>query len=482
MSTDPTRNWASIYPLWISFCGVCDEYISLKSKWSFISSLKGMRALPNLKETFDRLDRLIETMNHEFSPMFDRLRMDDRNVFDANLVEARLNNLQDQFYSLTHYLGILKFVFFQRTVSYEIPDVISGFPLSPERTTGNETIYLASDNTAKRYLSCIYKDSELKWDGAISFAYPVQQDDFFGGISWPDKYLKHFHIVLSEENKHFLGALQILAHEVSHVAHCKIKDNRFFPNWLESMWRKVSRGQLDAYGQAVLDLEAGCSGCLFCKNLCTYLGNEKNNFEEFQQNVADLIALLIAGPTSCFVLIDMFLNSFRLRYVPLRPAFLYGYCLQSHLDENRIIMRTEISKMTEGFLNYLPLCIPSCPNLNSDTIPCFQLMLDIGVLGGQLFAFSERKILEEMKTELPTESVSYPPDVNSLTSALVKDRFEINSDIESRISEALRNRQTCVTEDPRHILHTYYLRFRNGSTPDYASTLYSLAHNTFQYS
>lgn len=480
MSNQSPRNWASVYPLWINYCGVCDEYFSVKSKWYFIASIKGLRALPDFTDTFNRLENLIEKMRQGFLPMFDRLKLDNRNSFDEDLVEAGLNSLQKQFYSLTHYIGILKFVFFQRTVSYEIPEVVSGFPLSPERTIGNEAIYLAADKIAMRYLDCIQKDPQLKWDGAVSFVYPVQQEDFYGGISWPDNYLKHFHIIISEENKHFLGSLQILAHEISHVAHMKIKENGFFPNWLEYMWRRVLAEQLDKFSERASRLEEACSACPYCKNLCDYLGDGSVNFYEFKQNIADLLALLIGGPTTCYILVDMFLNSSSLRYDPLRPAFLYGYCLKGKLEEYRSLLKTEIANMAAGMSNYLPLSVPYCQNLDSDQFPCFDLMKDLGILGGQVFAFYENRVLEELKTELPVENITYPSGVNSLTSALVKHRFEITTEVESRINERLKARTICTKEDPRHILHCYYLLFRKGSPPDYVTTLYSLANNTFE--
>jgi hypothetical protein len=107
-------------------------------------------------------------------------------------------------------------------------------------------------------------------------------------------------------------------------------------------------------------------------------------------------------------------------------------------------------------------------------------MINIGLLGGQIFSLFENKVLEELKTDLPSEEVTYPKGVNSITSALVKDRFTIDPSIQSRIVDELRSKRICVTEDPRHILHCYYILFRNRSSPDYVPTLYSLTHNVFQ--
>ena len=46
---------------------------------------------------------------------------------------------------------------------------MSGAPLSPEKTIGNEAIYVAADNAAKRYKKCLYVPNEFAWDGYVSF-------------------------------------------------------------------------------------------------------------------------------------------------------------------------------------------------------------------------------------------------------------------------------------------------------------------------
>ena len=57
-----------------------------------------------------------------------------------------MNELQARLFSLAHYLGILKFVFFQRTASFDMQEVSTGLPISPEVTVGNEAIYTAASN------------------------------------------------------------------------------------------------------------------------------------------------------------------------------------------------------------------------------------------------------------------------------------------------------------------------------------------------
>jgi len=468
------RNWWSIYPIWVKYCGVCDEYVSLKSKWKYITSIEGLNALPNMDETFRRLDHLIEETDEKFRPMFDKTKFDDINAFRVDLTENRLNDLQQRFFSLAHYLGILKFVFFQRTVSLEIPEVVSGLPLSTERTIGNEAIYLAADNVAKRYRDCINIDSKIKWDGAVSFVYPIQESYFFGAYSRPDRYLNQFHILLSEENKHFLGSLLFLAHEISHAAHFKIKDKGLQPNWLVDMWRKVAGDQIDRFSDEISSLAGSCNRCVVWQYLNFILAND----EEFRQNVADLIALLIGGPATCFALFD-FLNSAQIgRYLPLRAAFLHGYCSESGLGEYRTLLEIEIMKMKEGWDAYLPLFASFCPNATST--PCYDILLRMGARSGKVFAFFESRILEELRTELPTETVIYPPSISTLTSAIVKDKFVIASSDEERICSDLLASKTLPSEDPRNILHCYYKLFRERTAPDYATTLYSLAYNTFQ--
>ncbi|MFX1521527.1 MAG: hypothetical protein ACFFCD_16590 [Promethearchaeota archaeon] len=475
------RNWRSLYPIWMKYCGVCDEYRSLKSKWNYITSIRGLTALPKMQSTFERMDKAIDDTDKLFKPMFDRAKRDNPNNVNPNEVEDRLNELQDRFYSITHYFGILKLILFQRTVSFEIPEMISGLPVSPERTIGNEAIYLASDRVCERYLNCLNFDPELHWDGAVSFVHPIQMH-WFGGLSWPDRYLKHFHVVLSEENKHFLGAMIILAHELSHATHVKFRNHGTQPNWFESMWRKIISFQREEFLDRLEEFDDRCKKCSIWNYLSNLLTSTAVNVREFREFVADLLAFLIGGPMTVMSVIDLALDSANvLRYSPLRPAFVLGYCSQLHLEDSFLFIQNAILEMAAGWQEYLPISFPFCPFKDDDApTPCYELQLRIGERSGKLFAYYDSKLLSDLRTELPVEKVEFPPGVTSITTAIVKEKFSISGEIEDRICRKLIDKQCCPDEDPRYIMHCYYKLFLEGTKADYSTTLYSLAYNTFR--
>jgi len=260
-----------------------------------------------------------------------------------------------------------------------------------------------------------------------------------------------------------------------------MKENSITPNWFDRMWRILMGFQQDRFSDKVRDLKDNCRNCYVWRYLDDLVWDYDWNSYMLSQFVADLLALLIGGPSTCFALIDMFLNSCKKgRYFPDRPSFLLGYCSQSNLGEYASTLQTEIMKMMEGWYNYLPISVPLCPYLEEEESPCYSLLLEIGERSGRVFSYFESEVLRELMTELPTEKVVYPSGVNSITSALIKERFSITREIEERICSRLRARETCPEEDLRHFLHCYYKTFREGMVPDYATSLYSLAYNTYQ--
>ncbi len=467
------RNWATWYTLWVEYRGVSDEYVSLKTKWNYITCSEKNGALPSMNSTFNRMDRLIADLAENFKPMFTRDSNDTLSGFKEDLAETKLNEVRSKFFSLAHYLGILKFVFYQRTVSYGLRDVVSGLPLSPERTMGNEAIYLAADHLAKRYFDCLHPDPYLQWDGAVSFFYPVQEDYFFGGLSWPDPHLRQTHFVLSEENKHFLGSLLILAHEAAHTTQIIIqsKDVRP-PNWLIEIVGLVHGNLVNNSKSLVEEVAEKCKGCYVTKWLKDQM-NVNNYFYTIVENLADLLALYIGGPTTSLALIDIVVNQATVkRYFPNRPAFLLGYCEGRGMQEKAELSQ-EISKMREGWKSCLQINYPRC----KQECDCYTLMLKIGEYTGKVFAEFETYVLTELGSDRQTKRI-FPREATSLTQGLVKEKFLITDDDEQRITETLNRLKICPEEDPRHIIHCYYRTFRKGQPLDFATVLCSLAYNT----
>lgn len=481
--------WTGVFPLWIKYCGVCDEYVSLKSKWQYISSISGLNPFPSdFNQNFKRIDQFIDDTDRLFmgpadSPQLERIRKYQCKNFDPNFPPEMISELQNRLFSLSHYLGILKFVFFQRTVSFDIQEVASGLPTSPEITSGNEAIYLAADNVAKRYMDSINRDSGLIWDQAISFVYPVQQDNFFGGYSRPDRYLKSVHILLSEENKHFLGSLLILAHEASHASHYIISSNDcLLPRWVVETWNSLYDYQKHTFNDKIEQLQKDCSDndCYCLKHMRWLYSNSANegfSSEEFRQHIADLIALLIAGPMSSCVLSDTLLKAVdSQRNFPLRIAFLLGYCLEKKISYTNILER-EIFSLQELWEKNLNNYNPYCPKIKDPSF-CFQILVDIGIQSGVFFAKNEVELFKKGNIEsLDIPNIKHG---DSIISSIIRDPFKIEKQDEDRICSALLSLEPCPNEDPRSILHCAYTLYRKGTAVSYATVLFSLAYNTYK--
>ena len=223
--------WTSARSLWVKFCGIADEYKMLRDRWLYLYSKNKLPVLPYLRaknpdeeeQTFDLLDNHVKELETKFGELgFERNKMESYNDFrqetsrtDRVDIVDKLKLIEDYVYDLANFVGLLKFAFFQRTVSSEIPHVASGMPHSPERTIGNELFYLAADNVARRYYECL-NIPYGKWDGFITFTPPIEEY-FYGAFYRPSPCLELFHISMSEEAKYFVGSYLALAHEFGHA-------------------------------------------------------------------------------------------------------------------------------------------------------------------------------------------------------------------------------------------------------------------------
>jgi len=474
--------WSSFYPVWIKYCGVCDEFEMLKSKWAYLSE-EDFTALPRINDTFERVDNMIHETNDLFKPMFDREKRDQIANFDPNLARQRTYDLQRRFTDIALYVGILKFVFFQRTVSTEIPHVISGLPLSPERTVGNEAVYMAADNVANRYKDSIRIDKELSWDGVVSFIYPIQTG-YFGGFNRPSRYLKQFHVSLTEEGKNFLGSYLLLAHEISHSSHYKVHENeKMWPRWFEILWDDIFNEDQNMFGREVEGLRYDCNNCYLYHYLYSFIFGEAFYAHEFEQCVADLVAFLIGGPATCLALVDILNTTPIGRHMPIRPAFLKGFFSEKGESFCSNLLESELSEMRGNWASHIEnlATVLRAPCIEREEDPrsiCFDLFRTVGQFSGRIFGHNDDILFRDGQTqdlELPIDPSSPPDGVNSITSSLVKNKFHILPEVEERIRGKLQRRIVCLDEDPRNILHCYYILHREGKTPDYAVTLFSLA-------
>ena len=310
--------WKTARTLWIKYCGVSDEYKMLRERWLYLHGENKLMVLPYLRrknededqKTFDFLTDHSKKLEGMFGEIgFKRSKMENFSDFkdkveDLNTDELinRLTLVEEYFYDLSNFVGLLKSAFFQRTVSAEIQHVVSGIPHSPERTIGNELFYLAADNVAWRYCECL-NIPYGKWDGFITFIPPIEEGLFYGAFYNPSPYLKLFHVSMSEEAKYFVGSYLALAHEFCHAIMRQSvisETGDYYPKWFKLIANNIHRrtcAQLDTIKQDY------CKYCPIYKALSSLSYMDVVLYEDF---LADIMAYYIAGKNSLHEFIDAF--------------------------------------------------------------------------------------------------------------------------------------------------------------------------------
>ncbi|MCD6492559.1 MAG: hypothetical protein J7K36_01965 [Archaeoglobaceae archaeon] len=308
--------WTSARSLWVKFCGIADEYKMLRDRWLYLHSENKLPVLPYLRKTnldedektFDLLDKHVEKLEKLFGELgFERSKMESYNDFkqktsgvDRVDIIDKLRLVEDYVYDLANFVGLLKFAFFQRTVSSEIPHVASGIPHSPERTIGNELFYLAADNVARRYYECL-NIPYGKWDGFITFTPPITEGSFYGGFYKPSDYIELFHISMSEEAKYFVGSYFTLAHEFGHaVTPRRIVrgDNSVIDEayWVKSLFNNILSNTIELLNE---------QRTYHCERCPVYIYLIKGKVSElFSDLLADIVTVYIAGENYLHEFID----------------------------------------------------------------------------------------------------------------------------------------------------------------------------------
>lgn len=405
----------------------------------------------------------------------------------ANLI-YKLKFIEDLFYALANFEGLLKLAFFQRTVSAEIQHVISGVPHSPERTIGNELFYLAADNVARRYCECLNIPSG-KWDGFITFIPPITEGDFYGAFYNPSPYLKLFHVSMSEEAKYFVGSYLALAHEFCHPAMKTVKMNDAF--WLHTLFESI----YEDTSEHLTDLAGNqCENCPFY----VYLSSPENSFlvgfvyhKIFKELLTDIIATLIGGVNYIHQLINFAYSMIAKPENQLAFLLRIGTCSHylklngynvSNLEE-RIIEISDSSEDIRREKKYF------CPQ--REDFDFFKCIAGICALWAErINTFDQNygenfyELLTSVSLEGDTSVIPLPKRGDSLFSKIVREgaKFEIDEGMEEKIKEALKAGIPTPDKDPRQILHCYYEAYKESDgpkRPHYAATIYSLAFNTF---
>lgn len=446
MNDEQENVWNGVHSIWTKYCGVVDEYMMLRDRWMYHKS-EYYPILPDLRSsTFDRLEKCIESLDRAFETKFGlrRRELKKPSSFQGNLSD--FNTIEDKFFELSQYVGLLKLAFFQRTVSMEIPHAIAGLPHSPERTIGNELFFVAADKVTKRYLECL-NIPDVQWDKFITFSPPITESYFYGAFCRPNPDFRLFHISMSEEQKYFAGSYLILSHELGHAVLLKPNWKAWedpYPDWLKILWYFIKENLEKKKGKFSGEQ---CAKCGFRPENAYKSEEMKKCFEDY---LADLIAFRVGGVNTCHALLDF---CFRPNVtVLLRIAGLLEYGRLYKFDRKYL---DDISKRLEFFKMIME---------KEQLRMCIDCWTDIGRMWGFTTYDVEKKVIP-------------------ILSHLIKSDFEIKKDQEQILKDYLKNGIPCFDYDPRLIVHVFYETFRESegkNRPNYATTIQSLAFNEFK--
>jgi|Deesub1362A_J573_1020465.scaffolds.fasta_scaffold01962_9 hypothetical protein len=509
--------WEAARALWMKYCGVADEYKMLRDRWLYASEDSLFGALPYLRSknkenpsTFDLLDEHIETIDKMFSTTFgfERDNMESFNKEKFKKIKfSDIKIIEDYFYDLSNYVGLLKLGFFQRTVSFEIPHVASGVPHSPERTIGNELFYLAADTVARRYEECL-NIPYGKWDGFVTFAPPITEEYFYGAFYRPSPYLELFHISMSEEQKYFVGSYMAIAHEFGHSLMSMLVEIEKNIKFIDApYWAKILYGNIYNYTKNYFSDFKKDDICRNCK-FYHILSNTNTSMEIFFEILCDIVAYMLNGKNYISCLIDQvhgYLGSDVYNGLTnlFRILVINNYCYISKNTDKIKDIAKRIENIAEEVLETYKIGDNLCLNgrlcmidvstswaklINDFDRNQYALLL-IDVFSDIFISNINKKIndildeiLSKVKEDIDYNIIHDIYNSKSIFSFFVVDKFKITKKHEDKIMNALVGGEPCTEEDPRHILHCYYEAYKRSKgeeRPNYPATIYSLAFNKF---
>lgn len=461
--------WEITRHLWSKYVNLSEEYKMLKEKWAFLE-FTNSPALPLRAESniFKAIDSSVSRLNTLFG-MFN-LTKDKRDRY-PDFYEAPLNvyqNIQNEFFYLVSYVGLLKLAYFQRTVALEMAHTMTGFPQSPEKTIGSELIYVAADKVAKVYSGCIksamkppyYTTPFYQWDEFVSFVPPITSSTFYGAFCRTSPY-GLYHLSLSEEQKSMVCSLLILAHEVGHVPAFDPNTDTGMREEYVSMSDYVFKKTISAYQ---IQEEEGrlleWYKCRYCRwNPFNWPDTPKFFLELFEQVFADLIGLKIGGPMT----IEVFLNeTYPADEAIVRSEIIHTYMREKDLP-NAIDLNHRINDVVQRKKTFLHDSEGLDPNHPEITL-CLTCLRVLGkTFGGSIY--------------------NYEQNHKGFFSRFIKRKKEFSISVaeEEQIINSLKRGIPCSDFDVRKILHAYARAFKSMKEPHerprYPITLYSIAFN-----
>jgi len=475
--------WGQLYPLWMQYCGMADEYHAIEDKWSFLNAQgSGRNAfLPVIPGTFGAVNNLVDFAGDLFETFFGftRTKEPDFATFDAHLglfgerIKAR--GLDDgemnPFYlheqlstsivpSLGKYISILRECFNQRTSSDEIPEHIARFSHNVERTFGNELMLAAADKLTRDYVSSMTDAAGLYeilgWDGVVSLSYATVPS-FAGAQIYESSLTRTYHISLAEEAKYFPGACAFVAHELGHVLLSLITPDE---KLTKAPWYLILRTELESTSEG-----------RFLTTLKTWDGYL------LEQCVCDTLATYVAGPAPVYAVVDLNPSI----HTVFRVAFVRGF-FHNDPDLGSIIQKELNSAKEQAFSTY--------PKEFEEIVQYVRLGSRLGEFfwDGQVHLtskapkfFPEIPFAESLdKMGLPRSSE--PKDLLSLL--FPHSRYTTDKTRDEEIIGRLEKRMPLVDVLPRYVMHGYYTLYRRRlasgegerKPPSYSDTIHSLAY------
>ncbi len=483
--------------LWIKYCGLVDEFDMLEDKWAFARGEDTLTALPRVRRSFEKLNDLSGECKEIFEQLgFFRAKPESMKAFNDAVVDypqdyvlGRRVRLTFGIEELSKYMELLRAIFFQRTVSDDISQTVVGFPHSPERTSGNELIYLAADKVARAYYHCFeFKDPD--WDGVVSFIYPTVSGHLHGAFMWHAPFSGLFHLSLSGENKYFPGSLILLSHEMGHasmsITHSELDGvwrDYDHKNWVKVLYQPFlhqMRAIKATYLDSLFPESARCGNCILRK---LEVLSEHDYAHIFCECIADLLSMETAGPGAISCLSDSAPSYPQLFRIGFLAVYYSG-------DQNRQqalleeMFRLEKNLMTEHSANchgqeQAKICVEAFTTISAQLgggINSIQQSFKDVV--AEYFPDLHDQYLESF-AELGLENEGFVDD-GSILSRVIKPRFrfELSYPEQSRIEESLRDCKPIYDVDPRKILDVYFRRLRRqAEPPSFATLVSSLAFN-----
>lgn len=473
--------------LWTNFCGMDDEYHVIKNKWLYYNR-QLPTVFPRINKTFNMIDHLAKSIYNNFYNIYGLSRY--HNKVSNTIKGKNILEMKNKIFDFASYIGVLKYAYLQRSSSLEMPFITAYTPRSPERTVGNEAMYLAGDKIIEDCLSRVYPQ-KYRWDGYITFQPPNFFGLYYAGLSQIPN-LKLFHLTISEELKHSIKGLFTILHEISHLYTCELNKRIYLK--AKSIDFRIKNARKNRPYNDVKELEwqkedSGIENSGIHQNFEIKTEISKDFYELYLEAITDLIAFKIGGINHVFFYLDyLFNNPFIFNkcifHVPgekpknaysidnnpviinmiVRLSSIIGYLeVTAQYHQDRFYLEKRFDDLFEAGLESLARLSSEDKIKGNDELNLYR---KLGTRWGVEFGVAETVWTEENR--------------KSIYNNIIKTTFNVTPEKESDIIKSLISGNVVTNATPLEILHCYYqiykMRFYDQeiNPPNFATTLSSI--------